>query len=145
MRICTPLLALGLVACASTTTPDNQGFPVQPQEITLTYGEEKQLDESVVRLGFTDVLEDSRCAVDVVCVWQGNAAVVVTIAAGKGPAYSLTLNTALDPGSADWFGVRITLLEVAPAPLAGQPIPLESYAVRLRVAPVPTRTVTGPG
>ncbi len=137
MRTCTPLLALGLVACASTTTADNQGFLVQPQEITLAYGEEKQLDENVLRLGFTEVLHDSRCAADVVCVWQGNAAVVVAIAAGKGPAYSLTLNTALEPRAADWFSVRITLLEVTPAPLAGQPIPLQDYAIRLRVEPAP--------
>ncbi len=137
MRTCTSLLALGLVACASTTTPDNQGILVQPQEITLAYGEEKQLDESILRLGFTEVLHDSRCAADVVCVWQGNAAVVVAIAAGKGPAYSLTLNTALEPRAADWFSVRITLLEVTPAPLAGQPIPLQDYAIRLRVEPAP--------
>lgn len=141
------LLILALAACSSTTAPasDNDGLIREPVEVTLAYGQVKQIEGSVLSLGFADVLHDSRCPVDVVCIWEGNAAVVVTIAAGKGPSYSLTLNTALEPQFADWFSVRVTLLEVTPAPLAGQPIPPESYAIRLRVEPLPASSLSGTG
>ncbi len=90
----------------------------------------------MIRLGFGEVLEDSRCPVDVTCVWEGNGKVVIGIAAGMGPTHALILNTSLDPRAVVWNGIRVTLLELTPAPHAGTDIPPEDYAVRLRLEPI---------
>lgn len=129
------LVALA-VGCNSPTssdlTPEAALLP-GVREIVLEYGDDIRLDGSVLRIGFGELLEDSRCAVDVVCVWEGNGKVIIGMAAGMGPTYPLTLNTSLEPRSVVWSGIRVTLLELNPAPQAGKRISPEDYSVRLRL------------
>ncbi|MFH1764671.1 MAG: hypothetical protein ABIF09_10810 [Gemmatimonadota bacterium] len=53
----------------------------------IPHAEDIRLEGSVLRFSFGEVLEDSRCPVDVTCVWAGNAKVVIGIAAGMGPSF----------------------------------------------------------
>ncbi len=133
------LLAVGLAGCGSSTPsdqiPDSALLPAF-REILLKYGDDIRLDGSVLRLSFGEVLEDSRCPVDVTCVWAGNAKVVIGIAAGMGPTHALTLNTNLEPRFVVWSGIRVTLLELTPAPHSDTRIPQEDYAVRLSLEPL---------
>lgn len=131
-------LLLTLVSCGvlEPETGPSPALLTTASEVVLGYGEARTIAGSVVRLSFGDVLEDSRCPMDVTCVWEGNARVVIGIAAGMGPTFGLELNTALEPRSADWNGVRVTLLEVTPAPVSTEPIPLQDYAVRIGVEPL---------
>jgi hypothetical protein len=108
-----------------------------PQELTLQYGEEKPVGGSVLKVSFAQVLEDSRCPVDVVCVWAGNAVVELGIRMGMGPTVPLRINSTQEPRFADWNGVRVTLLELLPEPRAGDPPRPESYSVRVRLERVP--------
>ena len=105
-------------------------------EMTLKVGQELPVGGSVVRILFARVVEDSRCPIDVVCVWEGNALVELGIRAGMGPTFPLQLNTALQPRAIEWNGVRVTLLEVQPAPRASQPTRPEDYVVRILVEAV---------
>jgi hypothetical protein len=89
-----------------------------------------------VRGGFGQVLSDSRCPVDAVCVWQGNAEVEVGIRAGMGPTIPLRMNTTLDPRFVDWQGIRVTLLELMPAPRTDVRLRPEDYSVRLKLEPL---------
>ncbi len=103
-----------------------------PTEITLRYGEERTID-GVLHVSFNEVLEDSRCPVDVTCVWAGNARVQIGMAMGTGPTVPLELNTTLEPRAVDWNGVRVTLRSVMPEPRSTEQIPLEAYVVRLQL------------
>ena len=137
--VCCTLLAVGAIGCGNPTAPDQSpelALISASREIVLEYGEDIRLEGSVLRLSFGDVLEDSRCPVDVTCVWEGNGKVVIGIAAGMGPTHSLTLNTSLEPRSVVWNKIRVTLLELTPAPYAGVGIPPEDYAVRLKLEPL---------
>lgn len=132
-------VAVGATGCGNPTASD--GFPESSllptsREIVLQYGEDIRLEGSVLRLSFNEVLEDSRCPVDVTCVWEGNGKVIIGIAAGMGPTHALILNTALDPRSVVWSGIRVTLLELSPSPHAGTNIPPKDYAVLLRLEPL---------
>lgn len=128
----TTMLAL-MGGCSSPTSVS----PYGPETlIELHIGEERQLEGTDYRLSFGRVTEDSRCPTAVVCTWAGNAAVEIGIAAGTGPTHPLVLNTSLEPRQADWHAVRVTLLEVAPAPREPEPIPLDTYSVWLRVEPL---------
>jgi hypothetical protein len=131
-------LLLGLVGCGGSeavpTEPEHARIS-SPREIVLAYGEDRFLDGTVLRLSFGQVLEDSRCPVDVVCVWEGNARVEIGIGAGMGPTHPIQLNTALEPGAVVWSGVLVTLLEVTPAPRSDSRIDLKDYGVKLRLEP----------
>jgi len=139
LAVWSTLLTVAILGCGDPTAPDlNPESALLPasREIVLEYGDDIRLKGSVVRLSFGEVLEDSRCPVDVTCVWEGNGKVVIGIAAGMGPTHALILNTSLEPRSVVWSGIRVTLLELTPAPHSGTSIPAEDYAVRLRLEPL---------
>jgi hypothetical protein len=131
-------LALLLAACGLSTGLGEESLLDQPAEIELNVGEEVTIPGTVLRIAFVGVSEDSRCPVDVVCVWEGNAAVDIGLTAGSGPTQLRVLNTALDPRFKDFGGLRVTLVDVAPEPYEGEPIPPEGYVVRLRLEALPS-------
>lgn len=133
----TLVLVLGCGANAVGPVDEQPTFLTSlPTELTLQYGEERRVG-GVLRLSFVEVLEDSRCPVDVTCVWAGNAKVLIGIGMGMGPTHPLELNSTLEPRAVDWNDVRVTLLKVTPEPRSTDTIPLEAYAVRLRLEAVP--------
>jgi hypothetical protein len=102
-----------------------------------------RLGETVVwngiDIGFTRVVEDNRCPVDVQCFWEGNAAVEIAVGplhGGRGPTFPLILNTSLEPHAGEAWGVRVQLLDVRPQPISTQDIPPDAYVVRLSVSRV---------
>ena len=133
------LVAGALTGCGSTGEGDvgpGSGYLTDPSVVSIQYGQDLVVPGTVLRMSFSDVLEDSRCPTDVVCVWEGNARVELGIGAGTGPTFPLQLNTSLEPGSAEWDGVLVTLLQLTPAPTSGSTIDPEAYAVTLRLEPV---------
>jgi len=141
------ILATGLLlaagACSTMSGPDGTNVAAQlaaaspsPVQITLRHGQERAVDGTVLRLSFLGVVGDSRCPNDVVCVWAGDGVAEIGVSAGEGPTVPLRLHTTLEPKFSDWNGVRVTLLELSPAPRATQPIKAADYSVRLQVEPV---------
>lgn len=126
-----------LAACADIppTAPPPAGdahWVASPAEVWMVVGGEIRVD-SLLRVGFTRVIADSRCPATVLCVWAGDGAVALAVAAGMGPSYPLELHTTLDPRLLDFAGYRLTLVELAPYPYIPGPIPADEYALRLRV------------
>lgn len=87
----------------------------------------------LLQLTFVGVSGDSRCPTDAVCIWQGNAAVEITLGSGEGPSHPYTLNTAIEPDAVDFNGFRVTLLDVQPAPRTDKPIAPADYRARFRM------------
>ncbi len=134
------VLALALIGtgCGSDDTGPTDPGPVSavlagPVEVTLFLGEEGRPGGGALRVGFLHVVEDSRCPVDVTCVWQGNAVVEISVALGSGPSVPLQLNTTLEPRSRTHQGVRITVVELRPEPVSDAPP--SDYELRLRLEP----------
>jgi len=130
------LMALG---CSESTGPAAErqdALMPAARELTLRMGEEKAVPNSVVRLAFGLVAEDSRCPIDAVCVWQGNATVELGIRAGMGPTQPIRINTTLEPRSFVWNGIRVSLVELQPAPRAAEPTQADAYQVKVRLEPV---------
>lgn len=132
-----PALAAFLAACGTSTDLEiddrNEAVLNAPQEVTLQFGAEVSVGGSVLMVSFARVVEDSRCPVDVTCVWAGNATVEVGIRMGMGPTFPLQLNTTLEPRWVDWHDIRVTLLELLPEPRAGDPPRPEGYTLKLRL------------
>lgn len=139
MRLMMGALLATLMACGDPVgpevTPDTTVVPAST-DMTLRMGEEQAVGGSVVKVVFVRVVEDSRCPIDAICVWAGNAVVELGIRAGMGPTFPIQLNSTLEPQAADWNGVRMTFLELHPAPRAATPTRPEDYVVKIRVESV---------
>ena len=113
------LAAVLIAACAGGDVP--LSAVVRPQRdtpFTLQVGQSAVLDEPAVVITFTAVTHDSRCPVDVVCVWSGDGVVQLTLHVGppdgEGPDVVADLHTHLEPRSTPWgpyYELRLLALE----------------------------------
>lgn len=127
------LLALAAVAvgCGSGTEPDPVGLA---QEFTLAAGESVRIRGETLGVAFDSVSADSRCPVDVTCVWEGDAVVVVTLTDPARQPATVELHTSGRFAQAAGYGdFEVTLVKLAPEPKAGNPIPQSAYRATLRV------------
>ena len=77
--------------------------------------------------------DDSRCPLGVLCIHAGDALVKVTLRRLSQPGADFTLHAIGGPDAADYAGYRVSLQELTPHPIAGQPIAASDYRARLVV------------
>jgi hypothetical protein len=132
------LTSLAIPACAS-----NNGLPTEP----VVYSQSEAADSVRVRIGQTIVVEgikvrfsavesDSRCPMDVVCVWEGDAVANFVVAQNCNcdtPVFELKLHTSLQPKSGAAYGFRVTLLNLQPYPRASTPTKPDAYYAWIRL------------
>ncbi len=105
------------VCPTSTTTP------ATPTSATVEAGVGKSATALGVGIFPLEVLEDSRCPLDVECVWAGRVRVSVRIHSALGDStMTFTPNTPITTEAE-----TITLLDVKPEPLAGVKIRASQY------------------
>ena len=121
--------SLFAVACGRSSMMDSSAL-TQPTE--LAPGQTAQVGS--LRITFTGVTGDSRCPVDVVCVWEGDAVVRLSLRQSSGDAETRELHTA-DGRAVTFGGFSIALVRLDPAPRSTQPIPPASYRLVVRVSP----------
>lgn len=132
--------ALGCDLSLTATTACGIGDDLRPplavssgQSFRLGLGETAVVVETCLRVRFDAVPEDSRCAIDVVCPWAGNARIALTVTSADGMASALELNTLLDPRAGSAAGHVVSLLDLSPLPETGRPIPPEEVHAKLRI------------
>jgi hypothetical protein len=103
------------------------------REFEVAQGKDAKEQGTPITVTFRAVKEDSRCAVDVQCVWAGNAAVLVAIAEATGAATETTLNTGIEPRSVVVGGHTVRLVGLKPAPHSGKAIPPQDYVATFEV------------
>lgn len=101
----------------------------------LAPGESARLPGGTV-VSFQGVESDSRCPIDAVCVWEGNAVVLVRLQVGVAPERYARLGTSQDPRFVDVQGGRLHLDLLEPALSASQPVDPTRYRATFRFAPV---------
>lgn len=125
-----PVLALG---CDSATRPDPSdlavGHPDLGEPFQLHVGERAVLDAVDLDVRFLEVGSDSRCPSNalILCIWEGDAAVVVETSPIGADARHHVLHTTLDPKSVVLGTVRLTLQVLDPYPVDVTSIPSEEY------------------
>jgi len=85
---------------------------------------------------FIDVTEDSRCPVNALCVWEGQAIVLLGFYKDENThaEYSVTSRAGHPQlGETVFDGYKITLLEVLPERVADQEIEKSEYKVKLTI------------
>ena len=134
------LVSLAIAACSS-----NSALPTEP----VVYSRSEAADSVRVRVGQTIVVEgvkvrfsavesDSRCPMDAVCVWEGDAVAVFLVEQNcdcRTPAFELKLHTTLQPKSGTAYGFKVTLLNLQPYPRASSPTKPDAYYAWIRLTP----------
>jgi hypothetical protein len=132
-RCLTAMLFVLLAAyvCAAQTARVGREFKIRAGRVVT-------LDGGRLRVRFVRVAEDSRCPVDVDCVWAGNAEVVVEVG-GRGwrGKRLLTLNTNASPerpGEDRYGRYTIKLVGLSPQPRSNRKIAAGQYTATLLVS-----------
>ena len=123
MRLAALIVAIGTTACFNSPTgPDavlGQPFAVKAGAVSALPGG--------ARLRFERVQSDSRCPMDALCVWAGDATISVTLDPAKGATESREMHTQPTGSQISYANYTITLTALAPYPRSGQEIPAADY------------------
>ena len=101
------------------------------QEFDIKAGERVSVEG--LKLSFEAVTEDSRCPVDVTCVWAGNAKVILKLSGLKRRPAQLKLNTGLEPRHLLYDGYDVKLIGISPPRKKAERIKRGDYVARLVV------------
>jgi hypothetical protein len=125
----TTLMLVTLLACASTATaPVNEDF-------TLAVGESVAVQGTPMTIRFLGVPEDSRCPINALCIWAGNARVELELRGLDAPA-TVSVNSFNGAKEVVYGSYRIGLVQLLPVPTTNGPIQPRDYRATLRVVPV---------
>ncbi len=119
------ILALSVIGCKSSTGPTG---PSLEEEFELKYGQSVILKNESLTIKFKSIAEDSRCPTGAVCVWEGNARIVIEVSQTE-----VELNTTLEPKQASYLAYIIQLLAVNPYPKLNEQLKHEDYSIKLIV------------
>jgi hypothetical protein len=125
-------LALALVpACRDRVA--NPTVPV-PSDFTLAVGQHVTVEPDDVEIRFREVQADSRCPTNVMCFWQGEADVQLTLTDATRQTQRVGISVqGHGSGSAEAMGYRITAVRLDPYPQGAGPIPQSAYRVTLHI------------
>jgi hypothetical protein len=115
-----------LLSCELVTQPElDEDFRLAPGQTAVIAGTE-------LSVSFRQVVADSRCPSNVVCVWTGNGEVELAVRTASGTAIPHVLGTPAGPLEVVVSPYRIRILGLDPYP-GVSPIPPNEYRLRLRV------------
>jgi hypothetical protein len=126
-------------ACSGAPTEDDTELPAATveardgQTFRLSPGGMARVGRDGLLISFRGVTADSRCASDVVCVWEGDASARVHVAIGRMAWTPFDLHTSLEPRAVQFQGRTITLVAVEPQPRSDERIDPAHYIITLRV------------
>lgn len=130
-----PLVFL-LSACAAQRTPRAAAVAIGDQ-ITLRAGESVTVQPRNVVLQFAEVLSDSRCPVEVTCVWEGDAEVSVRAVASDGTSADLRLHTRGGTPDPSFKGLTLHLVGLSPQPKEGKAPRQGDYELTIEIGGTP--------
>jgi hypothetical protein len=104
-----------------------------PETLVLRQGQKKTSRASHVTLSFVSVTDDSRCPVDVDCIWAGNAKVHVKVTDPSGFSQMMVMNTTAGPKGDQLNGWAVYLTSLTPAPKSNRKITQRSYTATFTI------------
>ena len=133
------LITAALAACSSSTSTGTDAKAQTSQTVTQReIGEafDMKIGETItvgdLRLTFRSVEGDSRCPIDAICVWAGDAEIALKIEQGSQAAVA-ALHTTLEPKKTEWNGYTISLVSVSPSRNSTTTVNPADYRARLLV------------
>jgi hypothetical protein len=129
------LAAIGLAACSSGGAgPTGNGSPApSARSLSIPVGESRVVPGTTTTIAFLRVAEDSRCPLDVDCVWAGNGRVELRLSGGAADR-EVSLNTTEGSRDVEFAGLRIALEVLDPYPRTTTPTDPDDYVATFVVA-----------
>lgn len=118
-------MILLVCACQNSLTHKNYNHG---DEIVLKFGQQIIFDRDKNAVHFKDVVEDSRCPSNLVCIWAGNGKVRLQVNNSD-----IELNTYTEPMKMAVGNIKVQLVDLTPYPEDSDPIKKEDYKVKLFV------------
>lgn len=126
------ILLLAAVACDETPVSPTRAALAQPFDLEV--GDRALIEGETLTVAFTGVEADSRCPVDVICVWEGDAVVLGWAEREGAFRAAIELHTSSRfPQQATYQAYGIHLLALSPAPRAGRPVDARDYVATVLV------------
>ena len=123
-----PLAGLFAVLLSAGLSAPALAAMVQPGvPFGLRLGGEAEIAATGVIVRFSEVLEDSRCPINALCVWSGVLRIALTVSAGVRDTNDIAVDTL--GATAEAGGYQFSLLVAKPSRLADVPIAPEDYGV----------------
>ena len=105
----------------------------KPETVSVKSGQKKSVAKGEFSIKFVSVTEDSRCPVDAVCVWAGNAKVHVKITDPHGGSKMMVMNTNAGTKGDQYNGWAIYLTELTPPSKSGGKIKQKAYSATFSI------------
>lgn len=116
-RLVVPALAVALAGCSrATTAPPSSQRVEAAVPFQLALGQSAGVALSSSRIEFSRVVEDSRCARNVQCVWAGDAKVEVRVMSGTNPTAAELLSLTPPRNEARVGNLTVRFLRLVPHP-----------------------------
>lgn len=128
------LFATALIAVLSGCATVDTAVVANPgAEFSLAVGKSATISGTGYRITFSRVTEDSRCPVDVQCVWAGDAKIELTVSRSSAPADTRVISLTPPNSEATVGDVKIRFVSLAPTPRQSEPPASRAYVARLMV------------
>lgn len=131
------LFVINVIGCtenADSTSPITPAIVINKiidsVSVQINYGQEASIENNIT-IKF-DGVSDSRCPMDVICVWAGDGGVGLKLSDGREQQHTF-LHTALFPREINFSGYRIILKSLNPYPKSANSIKLDEYNVDLLI------------
>ena len=109
-------LTFGVAMVASCATVETAVVAEPGVEFSLALGRTASINSSGARITFKQVSEDSRCPVDVQCVWAGDAKIELTVSRSGGPDDLKVISLTPPNNETTSADLRIRFTGLAPVP-----------------------------
>ena len=130
MKFLISIAFAAIAGCASVTT----AVDAEPgTSFSLAPGETAAVNGTDARITLTAVRDDSRCPVDVTCVWAGDAKIELIVSRKGAADETAVLSVAPANNEARVGNLRIRLVALAPVPRQAEPPSERKYRAELVV------------
>ena len=122
--LATCALAVTVAACGGTPSqvdnptrgqPSTDSAATRNDTVHVTLGAERTLDDGRIAIRFVELVNESRCPANAMCIHQGDATVKLRVTAGTS-SREAELNLNKEPKSVTFGGYAISTSELQPYP-----------------------------
>jgi hypothetical protein len=128
------------LALAVATVSGCGGNPIHPEQQPLGRSFDLRSGatagvEGGLSVRFDRVVSDSRCAIDAICIWEGDAVLSVTLSTSNAAQRDAEIHTQPAQSEVVYGQHRVSLSALAPYPRSGLPTRPEDYVATFIVTP----------
>jgi len=125
------VLGFWAVSCSDSSVKYTEA--VINQEFNIKVGESAVLVDQGMVIKFKFVGDDSRCPTGAVCVWEGNATVILELKNSNLDTLTANLNTSIEPKIVNFSNLIIELKSLTPYPKLNESINPNDYVTKLLI------------